>query len=42
MMYLSQAAGTFEVEESSSAVMPKPDPAGEESWINIHIAFSLI
>lgn len=29
VMYVSQAAGKFEVEEGSSAVMPKPDPTGE-------------
>lgn len=34
-VYLSQAAGKFEVEESGSAVMPKPDPTGV--FENIHM-----
>lgn len=41
-VYLSQAAGKFEMEESSSAVMFKPDPTGEGSLINVHIEFCLI
>lgn len=32
---MSQAAGTFEVEENNSAVMSKQDPTGEERWINL-------
>lgn len=31
MGYFSQAAGKFEVEESGSAMMQKPDPTGAEN-----------